>query len=137
MIQVLATDPPSTITAPQQLQHANTCRSTRMNYCKPTTMKPDTPRATFQTPKMKARTRHRDRTRVSPERRSLPPSLSICNADHTLQHKFGKGWPKTFSAAPHCEDAASFSAERTTTLRLEISTEQSHPVQDDPVNKVN
>ena len=38
---------PSTITAPQQLQHANTCRSTRTNYCKPTAMQPDTPRATL------------------------------------------------------------------------------------------
>ena len=48
VVQVLATDPPSTITAPQQLQHANTCRSTRTNYCKPTAMQPDTPRATFK-----------------------------------------------------------------------------------------
>ena len=87
------------------------------------------PQGNFQTPKMNAR------TRVSPERRS--PLTLICNADHTLQHNFGKEWPKTFSAARHCEDASSSSAE-TTTLRLEIPTEQQVTlVQDDPATKVN
>ena len=64
------------------------------------------PQGNFPTPKMNAR------TRVSPERRS--PLTLICNADHTLQLNFGKEWPKTFSAARHCEDASSSSAERTT-----------------------
>ena len=74
-------------------------------------------------------------THTSFPRAKIPPLTLICNANHTLQHNFGKEWPKTFSAARHYEDASSSSAERTTTLRLEISTEQSHPVQDDPVNE--
>ena len=96
-------------------------------------MQPDTPRATFQTPKMNARTRHRSHT--SFPRAKIPPHSPFATRITRYNIILAKEWPKTFSAARHCEDASSSSAERTTPLRLEISTEESHPVQDDPVNE--
>ena len=51
---------------------------------------------------MNARTRYRSHTTFPPRHKSEDPSLSICNADHTLQHKFGGRLSQNIhSAAQH------------------------------------
>ena len=77
-----------TITAPQQLQRANTCRSTRTKLL-PTTKQPHGPRANVQNPE-NVRTRHQSHTTFTSDARTRQiPHAPFCNADHTLRLAHG------------------------------------------------